>query len=127
VIRFEQQQIGTAQVVADGIRQIAQVGGDGDFDAFGPERKSNRIGRVVRDREAGDVDITDGEARSSLEQLQVRRVFIPRNRRRGEARYIDGNFQLAGENLQAADVIGMLMRDEDGVQRFGRASGGVEP
>jgi hypothetical protein len=83
----------------------------------------------VRDGEAGDVDIADGEARAGLKQLQVRRMvgdWIPGNGRRGEARNVDGNTQLAGDDLQTVNMIGMLMGDENCGERFGGAAGGVE-
>ena len=62
VIGFEQQHVRAAQMEADRIRQIAQIGGDRNLDAFGAERESHRIGGIVRNGEAGDVDIADGES-----------------------------------------------------------------
>ena len=75
VIRFEQQQIRAAQMEADRIRQIAEIGGDRNLDAFGAEGESDGIGGVVRDGETGDVDIADGETGAGLEQFEVRRAF----------------------------------------------------
>ena len=122
VIRFKQQQIGAAQVMADGIRKIAEIGGNGDFDAFGAEGKSHRVSGVVRDGEAGDVDIADREAGAGLKQLKLGRpiapIFIPCDGGRGQARKVDRDAQLAGDDLQAVDVIGMLVRDEDGGEGF---------
>ncbi len=130
MIRFEQQQIGAAQVVADGIRQIAQVGGDGDFDAFGAEREPDRIDGVMRNGKAGDVDIADGETGSSLEEFELGRIFgvvlVPGNRGGGETRNVDRNAELAGDHLEAVNMIGMLVSDEDRSQRFGIVAGGFE-
>ena len=48
-------------MMADGIGKIAEIGRDRNLDSFGAKGKSDGIGRVVRDGEAGNVDIADGE------------------------------------------------------------------
>ncbi len=117
-------------MVADGIGKIAKVSGDRNLDAFGAKRKAHGIGGVVRDREAGDVDIADGEAGAGLKQFELRRsiapVVVPGDGRRGHAGNVNGNAQLAREHLQPGDVIGMLMRDQDRGERVRVVSGGVE-
>jgi hypothetical protein len=113
-------------VVADRIGEIAQVGGDRNFDALGAEGETDRVGGVVGDGEAGDVDIADGETGSGLKQFELRRIFIPRNGRRGEPRNINRNAQLAGDDLKARDVIGMLVGNQNRGQRFRLAVGGAE-
>jgi len=67
VIGFEEKDIGVAHLEADRIGQIAKVGGDGDFDALGFERKSNRIDSVVGNGEAGDFEIANGKTGAGLE------------------------------------------------------------
>jgi hypothetical protein len=113
VIRFEQQQIRTAEMEADGVGEIAEVGGNRDLDSFGAEREADRIGCIVRNGEAGDIDIADSEARAGLKQFQVRRVFIPQDGGRSEARNIDRDAELAGYGLKTVDMI--------------RMAGGLEP
>ena len=61
VVSFQQQHIRAAQMKTNRLRHVAQVRGDGDLDAFGAERKPNRIGCIVRNSETGDVDIADGK------------------------------------------------------------------
>ena len=64
----------------DRIRQIAQIGGDGNLDALGAERVPDRVGRVVRDGEAGHIDVADTEAGPGLEGFKDRFAIAPRNR-----------------------------------------------
>jgi hypothetical protein len=127
VIRFEQQQIRTAEMEADGIGEIAEIGGNRDLDALGAEGEADRIGRIVRNGETGDIDVADREACAGLEEFEVRRVFIPQDGGRGEARNIDRDAELAGYRLKTVDMIGMLMRDQNRGEGFGIVAGGFEP
>jgi hypothetical protein len=113
VIRFQQQQIRTAKMEADGIGKIAEVGRNRDLDSFGAEREADRIGRIVRNGEAGDIDVADSETGAGLKQFQVRRIFIPQDGGRGEARNINGDAELAGYGLQTINMIGMFVRDQN--------------
>ena len=80
----------------------------------------------MRDGKAGDVDVADREAGASLKQFQLRRVFAPRHRGGGEARHIDWNAQFAGDYLQAVDMVGMLVGDENRSDRFGVVARRIE-
>ncbi len=119
VIGFEHQQVSAAQVELDGIGHIAQVGYQTHFNALRAKAEAYRIDGVVRNGEAIDFDIAYTKCRPGLETIQARRVFAPGDGGRGEAGDEDGHVEQAGQGHQAADVIGMLMRDEDGIQLFG--------
>ena len=69
--------------------------------------------------EAIDFDIADGKCGPGLEAIQARRVFAPRNGGGGEPGDEDGYVEQARESDQAADMIGMLVRDQDCVELFG--------
>ena len=58
-------------------------------------------------------------AGAGLETVQLGRVLTPRNRRRGQPGDVNRNVELPGERDQAADMIGMLVRDQDRVQTLG--------
>lgn len=62
VVGFEQEHVGTLEMDADGIGQVAQIGGDGDFDAFGVQGEADGVDGVVRDGEAVYFDVADREA-----------------------------------------------------------------
>jgi hypothetical protein len=61
-----------------------------------------------------------------LEEFEMGRVFVPVDRWRGEAGNIDRDAQLAGDDLQAVDVVGMLVGDENRGERIGRMAASKE-
>jgi hypothetical protein len=89
--------------------------------------EAHRIDGVVRNGEAVDLDIADAKRGPGLETIQARRVFAPGNGGRGEAGDEDRHIEQARQSHQAADVIGMLVRDQDRVQLFGSSSISGEP
>jgi hypothetical protein len=80
----------------------------------------------MRDGEAGDIDIADGETGAGLEQFEVRRNFIPGDGGRGEARDINRDTELAGDDLKARDVVGMFVSDENRGERFRIVTAGAK-
>jgi hypothetical protein len=77
VIRFEDDQIARAHVDAQGIGDIAKIGGYGDFDAVRRERVADRIGGIMGNRETGDIEIADGEASPGLKSFKRRLRVAP--------------------------------------------------
>ena len=77
--------------------------------------ESHRIDGVVRDGKAVDLDVADGERGAGLKAIEFGRVLAPRNGGGGQARDVNGRVQLPGERNQAADVIGVLMGDQNGI------------
>jgi hypothetical protein len=122
VVGFEQEEIGAAEVVADGFGEVAEVGGDADAEAFGAEAEADGVGGVVGDGEGGDGDVADGEGLAGLEGFQFGGEVAPGDARRGEAGQIDRDAKEAGEGDEAADVVRVFVGYEDGVE-----GGGVFP
>ena len=104
---------------ADGIGEIAEVGGDGDFDALGAEGEAYGVGCIVGDGEAVDVDIADDEAGAGLEEFEDGLELAPGDGGGGEAAAVDGDAELLRDGGEAGDVVGMLVSNNDGGQRFG--------
>ena len=104
----------------DGVGQVAQVGDDADLDALRAKAEADRIDGVVRNGEAVDFDIADREAGAGLKRLDCRERAIPLDGGRGQAREID---RRAGtrraKRARPADVVGMLVRDQNGVDAVG--------
>lgn len=119
VVGFEQQQVGALEVNADGLGHVAEVGGDGHFEALGAEGETDGVGGVVGDGEAIDVDVADGETGAGLEEFEDGLEFAPRDGGRGEAAAVDGDPEFLGDGGEAGDVVGMLVGDEDGGEGFG--------
>ena len=119
VVRFEQQQIGAAQMELDGVGDISQIGDQSYFNAMRSETEANRIDGVVWNGEAIDFNVTHTKGCSGLKAIQARREFTPWNRGRRQASDEDRNVEQTRQSNQPADVIGMLVRDQDGVELFG--------
>jgi hypothetical protein len=83
VVRFEQQDVGAAQMKAHRIGHVAEIGGDRNLDSLGAKGEAYRVLSVMRNGEAGDVDIADRESGAGREQLQRRRVVLRPGDRRG--------------------------------------------
>ena len=49
VVGFQNEAVAAAQLVADVGRQEAEIGGEGQANAFGDEAEADRIGGVVRE------------------------------------------------------------------------------
>ena len=117
---------------ANRIRHVAEIGGDRNLDAFGAEREAYGIGGIVRDGEAGDINIAHLKRGAGREQLELGRVvFGPRrvlaeNRRRRQPRHVNRDVELAGDHLQARDVVAVLVRDQDRSQSVGVDADGVK-
>ena len=126
VVGLEQEEIGSAEVIADGLGEVAEVGGDADAEAFGAEAEADGVGGVVGDGERGDGDVADGEGLAGLEGFEVRGEVAPGDAGRGEAGQVDGDAKEAGEGDEAADVVGVFVGDEDGVEGGGVFADGGE-
>src|ERR1700679_317195 len=98
---------------ADGIGHVAEVGRDGDLESLRAESEADGIDGVMRNGEAGDVDVADGKRRSSRKGFDLRsKVFRPRDHGRGEARNVNRNIEFSGNHLKPCDVIAVLVGDE---------------
>ncbi len=126
MVRFEQEEIGAAEMITDGFREVAEVGGDADAEAFCAEAEADGVGGVVRDGEGGDGDVADGEGLAGLEGFELRGEVAPGDAGRGEAGQVDGDAEEAGEGDEAADVVGVFVGDEDGVEGGGVFADGGE-
>ena len=109
----------------DGIGHVAEIGRNADFNSFGVETEPYRVYRIVRDCETLHGDVSDHPAGTRLEMLDRRRFGVfPVDCGRGQARDEYGetlSFFRAGprQPREAGDMIGVLVRDEHGVQIFG--------
>ena len=132
VIGFEDETIGLAEMDPDVIRQVAEIGADGNLGAVGAEGESDRIGRVMRDGERVDVDIADGEALAGLDGFDAAETFAEGvgqdalkgvHRRLGD---VERRFPEAQDLREAIAVIGVLVGDEDAVEMVNRLFDGSE-
>lgn len=136
VVGLEKENLDAPEVDFDGIRDVAKVCGDADFDAVCQESEADGVNGVMRNREALDGHVTEHPAGTGLKVFDGRRGFkaFPLDHGRGEAGGVDGDGLLfsgavADEAGEPEDVVGMFMGDENGidiVRRFtdlGEAAG----
>jgi hypothetical protein len=119
VIRFQDQQIRRAEMKFDRFGDVAKIGDEANLDAPRLEAEPDRVDRVVGNGEAADFDIADRKTGAGAEAFELGREITPGNRIRCEAGDEDRHTERARERHQAADMIGMLVCDQDGVQLLG--------
>ena len=61
-----------------------------------------------------------------MEEFQVRRILVPRDGRGGHARDVNRDAQFAGNDLDAGNMIGMLVGNENRGEGFGGFPDGAE-
>src|SRR5437879_3830074 len=106
-------------MVLDGFRDVAEVGDQPDPHASGFKTEAHRIDCIVRDGKALNFDITELKAGSRLEGLKLRFLVLPLNGGTGEVREVNGNAGAFGELGKAADVVGVFVRYQHGVEMDG--------
>ena len=128
VVRFEHQEIRIAQVMLDQFRHVAEVCDDGHLCAIRVERVANRLDRVVRDGKRVNLHIPDLESRpwpDEFDPLELRFWTIRINLQEfeiGWLREIGRALPIARELRETVAMIGMLVRDQDGVDVLGTAA-----
>ena len=124
VIRFENQEIGFAEMEFHDFGHVAEVGDDGDFFAVGAESVADGVGGIVRNRERGDFDIADDELNAGADvfvavEARFRAVFVHLAnfavRRLGE---IGGAMPIASELRETGGVIAVFVSEEHAVEMF---------
>ena len=114
-------------MIADANRHITKVGGKTDLDALGAEGKTDGIGGIVRDSKGRDFDVANAKAAASVEMLRLREFgwfagVISASAIPGMVRtfgQVDGNIQLLCQALESGNMVGVLVRDQDGGNFFG--------
>ncbi len=121
VIRFENQNIGFAQIVFHELGHVAQVGNDGHFGAARAKCVAYWIGSIVRNSERIDFDIADLEALACLDVFDalhlLHRPLRMHLENLGVSRigHIRGAVEHACQLRHAAGMIGVFVRDENSV------------
>ena len=125
VIGFEDEAISVAQMEFDEFREIAEIGDDGDFGSIGAKRVADGIGGVVGNGERGNFNVADGEFFSGADVFDAVEFFRGGFRQKAE-NFGEGAFgeigrgaKMAQELGASAGMVGVLVRNEDGVHAIG--------
>lgn len=121
VIAFKHQAITRCQHRFDMLGRASQIGKDTQsYDTIG-KNKLRRLPCIMRDGERRDLKVTDGKTRMMIDQPDPRSILragLRRHRtgsRQRAVRHPQRNLVLARQARGAADVIPMLMGNDDGV------------
>jgi hypothetical protein len=123
VIGFDHQHVASAQVVANAVGHVSEIGADADLDAVTAKREADGIDSVVRNGERLHCDVADLEGAAGGERLPTRdrdavagavtrKLLIRVIRWAGD---VNRDLEPLGQYVQSTDVVGVLVRDEDGV------------
>src|SRR2546423_12546907 len=127
VIGFDDKDVASAEMVAHAAWHIAQVGGEAYLDSLCPKREPDRISGVVRNSKGLDFNITNLEASAGGKTFALRQcgnlaLFVAH----GPAPFAVSGFsqknwhvQFGSEPMQSGNMVGMLVRNQDGGQVFG--------
>lgn len=117
MIRFENQEIGLAEMLFDEFGQIAEVGSDGDFRAIGAKGIADRVGGIVWNPEGINPEIADFEfvARMNVfDPLHFLEWAIRKHSENFAMRWlgeVGRAFPFASHLREARAMVGMLVGD----------------
>jgi hypothetical protein len=119
VIRLEHEKVGSTEVYTNGIGHVTEVSHKSDLHAFRPDRETDGIRGIVRDRKTGNLEATDGEALTGLKGLEFGCVVAPGDVWRGQPRQVHRLVNLPQQREEPRHMIAVLVRDEHSIQLFG--------
>ena len=131
VIRLEKEHIKTSQLLHHILVVAAHIRGDGAAPAVVGDPVPDRLGGVVGDRERMNLQISDRKGIIGLHRMQERfrelsdRGHLLQSVQR-PLRSVYRNAVTPGENAEALDMVGMLVRDKNPVDVQGTLFDGIE-
>ena len=98
---------------------MAEVGQEPDLNRRRVEHKPHGISGVVRDGKCIHAKITDFKAVAGFENLKIKSaIVVVTNLLGGMAVAVHRNAKLGGEHLEAVNVVGMFVGDQDTIEPF---------
>src|SRR5437879_1987244 len=133
VIRFEHEAIAIAQVLLDQLGHVTEIGHQGELHAGSAEGEAERVDGVVGNAKRRDFDIANAEAVAGLNELDALespRVALGKKTQRFGMSFggeIYGGAPGGQQRGETADMIRMLVRDDDAVEAIDRTRQGGKP
>lgn len=120
MIGFEDEDVGGTNAFHDELGGVTEIGEETDLTTVGPKHEANRIVSIVRDGESVHADIAEFKGSAGREETKIEfgGFELKFDSFPGEAIAVDGNGELVAERAEAVGVIGMLVSEENAVQRF---------
>jgi hypothetical protein len=123
VVGLDHDRADFAQALDDHPRCIAEVGDEPETARAGVKREADRVDRVMRDQKRLHGDVANREfcagAKNPPVTMSIQRA-LTLDCFGGERVAINRNVKLAAENFEPADVVAMLVREENAVEPVGR-------
>ena len=122
VIRLEDEAVTFAEMMLDEFGEVAEIGDDGEFRTVGAKGIGDGIGGVVRDGEGRDLDVADRETLARANVLDALDFFGDSGGKQADDfamsrfREICRGAPVAEKLRKAAGMIGVLVRNQDGVE-----------
>ena len=119
VVGFQQQHFRIADPVGDQSGAVAHVGEKTNPTFRCVQHKAHGIDSIMRDWEGIHIQITDLKGVSGFHEPKVEvGVMDAADFLRGMAIAVHRDAELGGKHLETADVVGMLMRNQNAIQAF---------
>src|SRR2546421_10071999 len=118
VIRFEDQDLRSAEPVCHTLGKAPNIGKLADLHAAAREAERNRLSSVVGHAEWRDLSIIDGErhtGRHGYDTRSIQFVVAGAEGTNSSPGHEDPNGKILNERLQPSGMVIVLVRDEDGV------------
>ena len=115
VVGFKQQEIAALEALFDQAGGQAQIGGHADAQTIAGKSKPDRIRGVVGKRKGVNAEIREVETRTGLKIVAGGQVAeTVADGVMGGGAHVDREIKAPRQNADAANVIRMFVRDEDG-------------
>ena len=98
---------------------MAEVGQETNLNRWRVEHEPDGISGVVRDGKCIHAKITDFKAVAGFENLKIKSaIVVVTNLLGGMAVAVHRNAKLGGEHLEAVNVVGMFVGDQNAIEPF---------
>ena len=127
VVGLEDEGARGADALDDKLGGVAEVGEEADIAEGVVEHEADGVVGVMRNGEAVDLKVAEGDGGARFEELPLGEAgHLGVEELGGEAVAIDGNGVAFGEDGEAADVVAVLVGEEDGLDVGDGATDGGE-
>ena len=129
VVRFEDQDIGSANTFHDELGCVTEISKETDATSIRAKHEANGIVGVMRDGKSFDGDFAELKGSAGVEETKIETgIFeLEFDRFFGETIAVNRDGQFVAKRAKAVGVVGMFVREENAAQAFGRAANLGEP
>lgn len=116
VIAFQHQRIADGESFDDMRRRNADIGEHAEAHAAIAQGELRGFARIVRHRKRLDLEVADRERLMAVDDAHIQAFFAAQACHRGAVRHEERNAETPRTRRRAADVVAVLVRDEDRIE-----------